>query len=66
MYLAGFSVSICTAWPTGTFNTCTSEWKVSSRVQQLPASTFSPTRDSDLQSCDTSTERGGVENKEGE
>ncbi len=53
--LAGFSVSIETAWPIGMFNTRTNEWKVSSRVQQLPASTFLPTSDSDLQLSATST-----------
>ena len=44
-YLAGFSDSIATASPTGTSSTLTRLCSVSSSVQQLPASTLSPSRE---------------------
>lgn len=54
-YLAGFSESMATASPTGTFNTFTREWSVLRREQQLPAIVFCPTKDINLQSGDIST-----------
>ena len=54
-HLAGFSEIMATASPSGTFNTFTSEWRVLSREQQLPASVFCPASDINLQSGEIST-----------